>query len=197
MTCFTSTLSPEANVLSQKSKARDFVCKTCVRKGHLYALPDVAIPAALCSAHMNCESVSTGFAFGYCCHIYYSIIQNCWGLSEFYSAAAMSLWCMLREYITCPKQRCLQTLPWLQNQGLLVTTIISYLILWHLGDTSLLEWVVFHQQFRVTFFFLNRVLFVLPHLFWSLPDCMLTWSQLHYSDWLSSELQWKIIDLMN
>lgn len=68
-------------MLSQKSKARDFVCKTCVRKGHLYALPDVAIPATLCRAPMNCESVSTGFAFGYCCHIYYSITQNCCGLS--------------------------------------------------------------------------------------------------------------------
>lgn len=54
-------------MLSQKSTARGFVCKTCVRKGRLCALPDVATPATICSADMSCESASTCFAFGYFC----------------------------------------------------------------------------------------------------------------------------------
>lgn len=61
VTCFTCTLSPGANVLSQKSKAR----VSCVRTGHLSEPPDAAAPANLCSTDMNCRSVSTGFALGY------------------------------------------------------------------------------------------------------------------------------------
>lgn len=77
VTCFTCTLSPGANVLSQKSKAR----VSCVRIRHLSELPDAAAPANLCSTDTNCRSVSIGFALGYFCqfilpYLYAPVLHN-------------------------------------------------------------------------------------------------------------------------
>lgn len=200
MSCFTSTLGPEVNVLSQKSRVRVFACKTCVRQGRLYELPDVAVPATLCSTDTSCESVSAGFAFGNFCRLllpcllqHYRMLLRAFSSVLFYGNNA--LLAHTERVCNLSKQRCWWTLPCLKKQR---SAGHSCHFLPHLTTSWwCICWKEWFSISNVIFFFLNRIFFLLPHRCWSLPACVLTWYSLHYSDWLSSELQCKIIDLMN
>lgn len=139
---------PRGKLLSQKSQVRVFAWGRDIS-----VLPDVAIPATLCSAGTSCESVSTGFAFGNFCWVllpyllqYYWILLRAFS-SEFYSMATMPLCDILREFATCPKMLVNSSLPekpevcWSQLSFL--TSSYNILVMY------LLEGVVFHQQSNI------------------------------------------------